>query len=90
MRVPEPELSITRLHTDQDFEDANTLYRAVFGITRPSLSLNPRLLNVIGRYGGSTVGARDGDTLVAFGYGFTGIEDREFFHYSQMVCIDPA
>lgn len=84
--LPEPE--ITDLTTAAELAEASGLYREVFGYVDPQAALNPRLLLSMRRHGGILLGARDAEgRLVAFAYGWTGLEDGRPFHYSQAVVI---
>ncbi|MCI1206789.1 MAG: GNAT family N-acetyltransferase [Microbacteriaceae bacterium] len=76
------------LTTAAEYAAADELYRRVFKYTDPSFSLNANLLAAIARNGGSTVGAKDGDRLVGFAYGFSGTDGDTFFHYSQAAVVD--
>ncbi|MVA77554.1 hypothetical protein GC722_16240 [Auraticoccus sp. F435] len=74
----------------EELAEASALYRRVFGYLDPGTALNPRLLLSMLRHGGIALGARDGDgRLVAFAYGWTGLEAGRPFHYSQAVVISP-
>lgn len=70
---------------------AARLYREVFGYTDPAFGLTPRLLAALRRNGGSVIGALGQDgALVGFCFGFSGVEDGEFYHYSQAAVVAPA
>lgn len=82
------DLRVGVVTTAQQLAEASGLYRRVFGYSKPEASLNPRLLMAMIANGGSAVGAwnRDGD-LVAFGYGFPGVTEGEYYFYSQAVVV---
>ena len=40
--------------------------------------------------GGQLIGARDGQTLVGFVYGFVGLEHGRIIHHSHMLAVKPA
>ena len=40
--------------------------------------------------GGQLIGARDGETLVGFVYGFVGLEHGRTIHHSHMLAVKPA
>ncbi|TDD98932.1 GNAT family N-acetyltransferase [Jiangella asiatica] len=77
------------LSAADDLADAARLYREVFGYQDPAHSANPRLLASLVANGGSVVGARGPDgALVAFAYGFVGVDGGEVYHYSQAAVVD--
>lgn len=80
---------VDRLTSAADLAGAARLYREVFGYEDPAHSVNPRLLASLAANGGSVVGVRgdDGD-LVAFAYGFVGVDRGEVYHYSQAAVVD--
>lgn len=84
--------SAARLTDPSGLQEADNLYRRVFGYNDPSLSLNPNLLMSLGYHGGSSVGVFDeqGD-LVGYAYGFAGMDDcGEHFHFSQAAVVAPS
>lgn len=82
---------IAPIDTADGIAEASKLYRHVFGYVDPAQALNARLLLSMIRYGGLCLGARDeNDVLVAFSYGWTGVEDGVPFHYSQSTVVEQA
>lgn len=80
---------VERLTSAADLAGAARLYREVFGYQDPAHSVNPRLLASLAANGGSVVGVRGDDgELVAFAYGFVGIDGGEVYHYSQAAVVD--
>lgn len=82
---------VVTLRSQAELAEASELYRRVFGYVDPATSINTRLLGSMVRYGGVALGAREGSgRMIAFGYGWTGLDRGRPFHYSQAVVIDPA
>lgn len=82
---------VVALRSQSDLAEASELYRRVFGYVDPATAINTRLLGSMVRYGGVALGAREGSgRMIAFGYGWTGLDHGRPFHYSQAVVIDPA
>lgn len=53
--------------------------------------INPLTQLVAARHaGGQLIGARDGQTLVGFVYGFVGLEHGRTIHHSHMLAVRPA
>lgn len=74
-----------------ELDEASALYRRVFGYVDAQNALNPRLLLSMLRHGGIALGVRDEQQrLVAFAYGWTGLEQGRPFHYSQAVVVNEA
>ncbi|TDD70980.1 hypothetical protein E1262_07575 [Jiangella aurantiaca] len=79
---------VERLRSAADLAAAARLYRQVFGYEDPAHSVNPRLLASLAANGGSVIGVRgDNGGLIAFAYGFVGIESGEVYHYSQAAVV---
>lgn len=79
---------VERLRSATDLTSAARLYRDVFGYQDPAQSVNPRLLASLAANGGSVVGVRGDDgELVAFAYGFVGMEGGAVYHYSQAAVV---
>ncbi|PZF81001.1 GNAT family N-acetyltransferase [Jiangella anatolica] len=79
---------VERLTAAADLAGAARLYREVFGYEDPSHSVNPRLLASLAANGGSVVGVRGDDgELIAFAYGFVGLDGGEIYHYSQAAVV---
>ncbi|MFT8638255.1 MAG: GNAT family N-acetyltransferase [Pseudoclavibacter sp.] len=85
-----PTLWFGSLETAAEYAAADELYRRVFKYDSMSFSLNANLLAAIVRNGGSAVGAKDGDRLIGFAYGFPGTDGANFYHYSQAAVVDDA
>ncbi|GAA4170164.1 GNAT family N-acetyltransferase [Gryllotalpicola koreensis] len=86
----EPQLALVPLTAENDYREANELYRSVFGLDGPAYAINPRLMSALRRSGGSVIGARDpSGALIGFAYGFTGTGAEGPFHYSQSVVVAP-
>jgi predicted GNAT superfamily acetyltransferase len=67
---------------------ASRLYRDVFGYRNADFSISPRLLTGLLDNGGSALGAIDaGGSLLAFCYGFAGVEGGRLHHYSQATAV---
>ncbi|MDN5726623.1 MAG: hypothetical protein L0G99_11945 [Propionibacteriales bacterium] len=82
---------IIPIATGDEIAEASDLYRRVFGYVDPAAALNTRLLLSMMRYGGLCLGARDDhDRLVAFSYGWTGLDGGDPFHYSQSTVVDQS
>jgi predicted GNAT superfamily acetyltransferase len=76
------------LITADDLVQATRIYREVFGYNDPSYAVSPRLLSALLANGGSVVGARQpSGELVAFAYGFVGIDGEQIYHYSQAAVV---
>lgn len=74
-----------------DFVEASELYRQAFAYSDKNLSLNGHLMAAIVNNGGVAVGARAGSgSLVAFAYGFPGIDGGATYLYSQATVVAPA
>lgn len=73
-------------------QEADLLYRNVFGYGDPTYSLNPNLLVSLGHHGGTSVGVYNArDQLVGYAYGFPGLgHEGEHFHFSQAAVVDPG
>ncbi|WP_232665390.1 hypothetical protein [Pseudonocardia sp. TRM90224] len=67
---------------------AAELYRSVFGLGPTDPAVAPKLLCALARHGGSAVGAFDGDRLVGFAYGFTGLDEGVVYHHSQAAVVE--
>ncbi|MEJ3656373.1 GNAT family N-acetyltransferase [Actinomycetes bacterium KLBMP 9759] len=67
---------------------AAQLYRSVFGLGATDPAVAPKLLCALARHGGSAVGAFDGDRLVGFAYGFTGLDEGLAYHHSQAAVVE--
>lgn len=79
---------VERLTSAADLASAARLYREVFGYQDPAHSVNPRLLSSLAANGGSVVGVRGaGGELIAFAYGFVGMDRGEVYHYSQAAVV---
>ncbi|SDT58337.1 hypothetical protein [Jiangella sp. DSM 45060] len=79
---------VERLTSAADLDSAARLYREVFGYQDLSHSVNPRLLASLAANGGSVVGVHGrGGELVAFAYGFVGMDRGEIYHYSQAAVV---
>ena len=66
-----------------DFQ--RTIWGADFGEIVPAA-----ILWVVGRNGGVVAGAFEGDALVGFLFGLTGLRDRQLVHWSDMLAVSPA
>ncbi|SER95032.1 hypothetical protein SAMN05443377_12130 [Propionibacterium cyclohexanicum] len=81
-------LRVAEVTSASSLAGASELYRRVFGYTKPEATLNPRLLLAMAANGGCMVGAWDDDeTMVGFGYGFTGCSQDQTYFYSQAVVV---
>lgn len=81
-------LRVAEVTAASSLDGASQLYRRVFGYTKPESTLNPRLLMAMAANGGCMVGAWDEqDTMVGFGYGFTGCSHGQTYFYSQAVVV---
>ncbi|SEF17249.1 hypothetical protein [Jiangella alba] len=79
---------VERLTSAADLDSAARLYREVFGYQDLAHSVNPRLLASLAANGGSVVGVHGrGGELVAFAYGFVGMDRGEVYHYSQAAVV---
>ena len=82
------------LISPEDFAQAHSLYRTVFGYGDTSLGINPRLLATLGTNGGSAVGiftSEPANRLVGFSYGYPGVDKSgQNYHYSQAAVVDPT
>ncbi|MEW1956687.1 GNAT family N-acetyltransferase [Kineococcus sp. NPDC059986] len=81
----EPEAVV--LDTAELVDAACALYREVLAAGEPGVELNPRLLAALGRNGGSVVGLREEDRLVAFAYGFPARDGSGEYHWSQSAAV---
>lgn len=81
---------VKTLTTPDELGQATTLYRDVFGYTDLRQGASPRLLTALRDNGGSVVGARDGDRVIAFAFGFQATDGTSSYHYSQAAVVHPS
>jgi predicted GNAT superfamily acetyltransferase len=80
-------ISVERMTSRAEFQEASALYADVFGYGDGS-ALNTRLLRAITRNGGMAVGARSvSGVLAGFAYAFPAIVDGEVSLYSQAAFV---
>jgi predicted GNAT superfamily acetyltransferase len=80
---------VRTLSTPDELGQAATLYRDVFGYTDMRQGASPRLLTALRDNGGSVVGARAGDHVIAFAFGFQATDGTSAYHYSQAAVVHP-
>jgi predicted GNAT superfamily acetyltransferase len=82
-------LTFRPLSSEADYEACIALQRATWGDDFRDL-VPPALLQVTQKVGGIAAGAFDGDRLVGFVYGLTGLEGGRPVHWSHMLAVDQA
>lgn len=85
--MPEPE--IRHLRGIPEFTQAVSFQEAVWG-EGFSERVPKSLMKVAQRLGGVVAGAFDGDEMVGFIYGMTGIEDGQAVHWSDILAVLPG
>jgi predicted GNAT superfamily acetyltransferase len=80
-------LTLRPLTSQQDFDSCVALQRATWGDDFREL-VPPALLLVAQKVGGIAAGAFEGDRLLGFVYGLTGIEGGRPVHWSHMLAVD--
>jgi len=82
-------ITIRHLHTSDELDACVSLQRAIWGPTF-SEAVPRTILLIAGKLGGVVAGAFDGDHLVGFVFGLTGLRDGHLAHWSDMLAVDPA
>jgi predicted GNAT superfamily acetyltransferase len=80
-------LTLRPLSSQEDYEACIALQRATWGDDFREL-VPPAMLQITQKVGGIAAGAFDGDRLVGFVYGLTGIEAGRPVHWSHMLAVD--
>jgi len=80
---------IRPLESAADYEACVTLQRATWGDDFREL-VPPALLQVAQKMGGILAGAFDGDRLIGFVFGLTGLRAGSLAHWSHMLAVDTA
>lgn len=78
---------LERIDTREAAEEASALYIDALGLDPARYVLNPHLLLSIAANGGTAIAARDGERMIGFCYGFTGIEAGVPYHFSQAAAV---
>jgi predicted GNAT superfamily acetyltransferase len=81
------DLTLRPLTSEKDYEACIALQRATWGDDFREL-VPPAMLQITQKVGGIATGAFDGDCLVGFVYGLTGIEAGRPVHWSHMLAVD--
>ena len=82
-----PDLTLRPLASQEDYEACIALQRETWGDDFREL-VPPAMLQITQKVGGIAAGAFDGDRLVGFVYGLTGIEAGRPVHWSHMLAVD--
>jgi len=83
---PNRPIAIRALETHADYEACVALQRATWGDDFREL-VPPAMLQVSRKMGGIVAGAFDGNRLVGFVYGITGVRDGAVAHWSHMLAV---
>jgi len=81
-----PPVAIRALETHADYEACVALQRATWGDDFREL-VPPAMLQVSRKMGGVVAGAFDGERLIGFVYGITGVRDGAVAHWSHMLAV---
>jgi predicted GNAT superfamily acetyltransferase len=82
-------ITIRHLQTAEEFDDCVALQRAIWGRTF-SEAVPRTILLIATKLGGIVAGAFEGDCMVGFVFGLTGLRDGRLAHWSDMLAVDPA
>jgi predicted GNAT superfamily acetyltransferase len=82
-------ITIRHLTTAGELDACVALQHATWGRTF-SEAVPRTILLIAGKLGGIVAGAFDGDRLVGFVFGLTGLRDGRLAHWSDMLAVDPA
>jgi predicted GNAT superfamily acetyltransferase len=82
-------ITIRHLRSSEELDACVELQRAIWG--RAFSEAVPRtILLIAGKLGGIVAGAFDGERLVGFVFGLTGLRDGRLAHWSDMLAVDPT
>lgn len=82
----DPAIAIRALETHAEYDACVALQRATWGNDFREL-VPPAMLQVSRKMGGVVAGAFDGDRLIGFVYGITGVRDGAVAHWSHMLAV---
>jgi len=82
----DPRIAIRALETHADYDACVALQRATWGNDFREL-VPPAMLQVSRKMGGVVAGAFDGERLIGFVYGITGVRDGAVAHWSHMLAV---
>ncbi len=86
--IREVQIDIRDIRTFSEYQACAQLQLEVWGF--PELDVVPAgQLVAIHRYGGTCIGAFDGDRVVGFVFGFPGFTHGRIFHHSHMLAVKP-
>jgi predicted GNAT superfamily acetyltransferase len=81
--------AIRHLRTAGELDACVALQRAIWGSTF-SEAVPRTILLIAEKLGGVVAGAFEGDRMVGFVFGLTGLRDGRLAHWSDMLAVDPA
>jgi predicted GNAT superfamily acetyltransferase len=82
-------IAIRHLDTPEELDDCVALQHAIWGPTF-SEAVPRTILLIAGKLGGIVAGAFEGERLIGFVFGLTGLKDGRLVHWSDMLAVDPA
>jgi chorismate synthase len=82
-------IAIRHLHTPAELDGCVALQRAIWGPTF-SEAVPRTILLIAVKLGGIVAGAFDGERMIGFVFGLTGLRDGRLAHWSDMLAVDPS
>jgi predicted GNAT superfamily acetyltransferase len=82
-------ITIRHVHTGEELDTCVALQRTIWGETFKE-AVPRAILMIAGKLSGVVAGAFDGDRMVGFVFGLTGLREGRLAHWSDMLAVDPS